>query len=117
MTVAAIKSLAHDLLVEADSHIEAGSMREASEALWRAADSAFQGAAAARGWHVDRHRRNYDIYNNLRTEIEIDILRDGICAGSLMRQNLLEDLSLDAEWLTLCRNDIRTLVDALQDVT
>lgn len=116
MTVAVTKCSVHDLLEEADSHIEAGRMLEASETLWRAADSAFQAAAEAHGWPVDRHRRNYDIYNNLRTEVDVNILRDGVCAGSLMRQNLLEGLRLDEEWFALRRNDIRTLVDTLQVV-
>ena len=92
-------------------------MREASDALWRAVDAAFQAAADARGWQVDRHRRHYDTYNNLRPEVDIDILRDGICAGSLMRQNLVQELSLDEQWLKLCRNDIRNLVNALQVIT
>lgn len=114
MTIEATTFSATDLLEEADTQIAAGQLLRASDALWRAAEAAFQTAADARGWTIDRHRGHYDTYNNLRPELDIDILRDGMSAKSLMRQNLLDGLSLDEQWVILCRNDIRTLVNALQ---
>lgn len=115
MALTATKSFAHELLEVAESEIDDGELIAASGTLWKVAAEAFESVAKARGWNIDPSRRYYDVYAQLRTEMDKDTLVRGISAASLMRQNWLDDYQLHRDWITLSASDIRSLIDALQE--
>lgn len=114
MALTATKSFAHELLEVAESELDAGELITASGTLWRAAAEALESVARARGWDIEPSRRYYDVYTQLRTEVDMDTLIRGISAASLMRQNQMYDYQLHRDWIALSASDIRSLIDALQ---
>ena len=78
------------LLAQAQSELEAGDLRQASEKGWGAAAQMVKAAAANRGWRHRSHRDLYQATGRLAQESEDERLRSLFVTAGALHTNFYE---------------------------